>query len=122
MWGTDGLAFLSRYDGLGGRGRAASDTIGGPSRDSVKSQVAPADGEFEPRDEAFLSTFCPRGAEGFVLDRTAIAAAVEKGHHLADLTGLLEDACEGGLPAGARVFFDDMQPARRCCRSRAMLC
>jgi hypothetical protein len=71
--------------------------------------VAPADGDFEPRDEAFFSTFCPRGAEGFVLDRTAIAAAVERGHRLADLTGLLEDACEGGLTPGARAFFDDME-------------
>jgi hypothetical protein len=33
-------------------------------------------GEFEPRDETFLSTFCTRGAEGFT-DRAAVAAAVE---------------------------------------------
>jgi hypothetical protein len=71
--------------------------------------VVPDGGEFEPRDETFLSTFCRHGAEGFALDRTAVAAAVEKGHRIADLAGFLEQACEGGLTPGARAFFDDME-------------
>jgi hypothetical protein len=71
--------------------------------------VVPEGGEFEPRDETILSTFWTRGAEGFALDRTAVAAAVEKGHRVADLAGFLEDACEGGLTAGVRAFFDDME-------------
>jgi hypothetical protein len=61
------------------------------------------------RDEILLSTFCARAAEGFGLDRAAVAAAAEKGHRISDLTGFLEGACEGGLPAGARAFFDDME-------------
>jgi hypothetical protein len=72
-------------------------------------RIVPASGEFEPRNETLLSTFCTRGAGGLGLDRTAVAAAAEKGHRIADLAGFLEDACDGGLPAGARAFFDDME-------------
>jgi hypothetical protein len=71
--------------------------------------IVPAGGDFEPRDETFLSTFCAQGTEGFGLDRTAVAAAAEKGHGISDFAAFLEDACEGGLPAGARAFFDDME-------------
>jgi hypothetical protein len=124
MWGTDDLAFLSRYDGLscirltrlGAFVLGLVDEVATPPTASAgrleilpNLHVVPADGEFEPRDEAFLSTFCRRGAEGFGLDRTAIAASVEKGHRVVDLAGFLEDACEGGLPAGVRAFFDDME-------------
>jgi hypothetical protein len=124
MWGTDGLAFLSRYDGLscirltrlGAFVLGLADDVVAPRTSSAgrleilpSLHVVPEGGEFEPRDETFLSTFCARGAGGFVLDRTAVAAAVEKGHHIADLVGFLEDACEGGLTAGARAFFDDME-------------
>ena len=70
--------------------------------------VVAADGDFDARDEAFLSTFCRRGAGGFALEPTLVVTAVEKGHRLGDLAGFLEDACEGGLPAGARAFFEDM--------------
>ena len=124
MWGTDDLAFLSRYDGLscirltrlGAFVLGLVDEVAAPPTTAAgrleilpNLHVVPAGGEFEPRDETFLSTFCTRGAEGFALDRTAVAAAVEKGHRIADLAGFLEDACEGGLPAGARAFFDDME-------------
>jgi hypothetical protein len=70
--------------------------------------VVPADGEFEPRAEAFLSTFCARGGEGFALDRRTIAAALEKGHRVEVLARFLEDGCEGGLPSSVRAFFDDI--------------
>jgi hypothetical protein len=124
MWGTDDLAFLSRYDGLscirltrlGAFVLGLVDEVVAPPTTAAgrleilpNLHIVPAGGEFEPRDEAFLSTFCTRGAEGFGLDRTAVAAAAEKGHRIADLAGFLEDACEGGLTAGARAFFDDME-------------
>jgi hypothetical protein len=124
MWGTDDLPFLSRYDGLscirlthlGAFVLGLVDEIAAPPAASAgrleilpNLHVVPDGGEFEPRDETFLSTFCRRGAEGFALDRTAVAAAVEKGHRIADLAGFLEQACEGGLTPGARAFFDDME-------------
>jgi hypothetical protein len=65
---------------------------------------------FEARDETVLSTFCARGAEGFALDRTA---AGEKGHRISDLATFLEDACEGGLTAGARASFGDIEQRAR---------
>ena len=119
MWGTDDLAFLSRYDGLscirltrlGALVLGLADDVVAPPTASAgrlevlpNLHVVPEGGEFEPRDETFLSTFCARGAGGFALDRTAGSAAVEKGHRVADLVGFLEDACEGGLTAGARAF------------------
>jgi hypothetical protein len=124
MWGTDDLPFLSRYDGLscirltrlGAFVLGLVDEIAALPAASAgrlailpSLHVVPDGGEFEPRDETFLSTFCRRGAEGFALDRTAVAAAVEKGHRIADLAGFLEQACEGGLTLGARAFFDDME-------------
>jgi DNA-binding transcriptional ArsR family regulator len=105
MWGTDDLPFLSRYDGLscirltrlGAFVLGLVDEIAAPPAASAgcleilpNLHVVPDGGEFEPRDETFLSTFCRRGAEGFALDRTAVAAAVEKGHRIADLAGFLE--------------------------------
>lgn len=124
MWGTDDLPFLSRYDGLscirltrlGAFVLGRVDGIAAPPAASAGRlailptlHVVPDGGEFEPRDETFLSTFCRRGAEGSALDCTAVAAAVEKGHRIADLAGFLEQACEGGLTPGARAFFDDME-------------
>lgn len=124
MWGTDDLAFLSRYDGLscirltrlGAFVLGLVDEVAAPPTASTgrleilpNLHVVPDGGEFDARDETFLSTFCARGAEGFALDRTAAAAAVEKGHRISDLARFLEDACEGGLTAGARAFFDDME-------------
>ncbi|HEY3383526.1 MAG TPA: hypothetical protein VGK32_17310 [Vicinamibacterales bacterium] len=123
MWGTDDLAFLSRYDGLscirltrlGAFVLGLVDDVAAPPTASAgrlkilpNLHVVPTDGDFDARDEAFLSTFCRRGAGGFALEPTLVAAAVEKGHRLGDLAGFLEDACEGGLPAGARAFFEDM--------------
>lgn len=122
MWGTDDLAFLSRDDGLscirltrlGAFVLGLVDDVAAPPTASAgrleilpNLHVVAADGD-DPRDEAFLSTFCRRGAEGFALEPASVAAAVEKGHRLADLVAFLEDACEGGLPAGASAFFEDM--------------
>ena len=129
MWGTDDLAFLSRYDGLScirltRLGAFVLDLVNdvaappaGPSAGRLQIlpnlHVVPDGGEFEARDETFLSTFCARGAEGFALDRKTAAAALEKGHGISDLAGFLEDACEGGLTAGARAFLDDMEQRAR---------
>jgi hypothetical protein len=123
MWGTDDLAFLSRYDGLscirltrlGAFVLGLVDEVAAlPTAPAGRLEILPnlhvvaTEGEFNPQDEAFLSTFCRHGAGGFAFERTSVAAAVEKGHRIGDLADFLDDACEEGLPAGARAFFDDM--------------
>jgi hypothetical protein len=124
MWGTDELAFLSRYDGLsclrlnalGAFILGAADchdpatpsTAGGvivlPNLD-----VRATGDRFSPGDEAFLATFCARRGEGYALDQATALAAIGNGHHVSELTHFLQEACGDVLPDTARVFLEDLE-------------
>ena len=126
LWGTDDLRFLSRYDGLScvrltGLGGLCLDIVDNhaptftvsASRVSVLPtlDIVADRGQFDPGDNTFLSTFCVRRGEGFVLDRATALAAIEKGHRASDLAQFLEEACGEALPDSARAFLEDL--ARR---------
>ena len=98
MWGTDDLAFLSRYDGLscirltrlGAFALGLVDDVAAPPTASAgrleilpNLHVVPADGDVDGRDEAFLSTFCRRGAGGFGYD--PVFMLPERGCSVAEL-------------------------------------
>ncbi len=124
MWGTDDLAFLSRYDGfsclrLTGLGAFCLDVadnlettaIAPTSRVSVlpSLDIVADSGPFDPGDETYLSTFCVRRGDGFGLDRATALAAIEKGHRASDLVRFLEEACGDALPDCARTFLADLE-------------
>lgn len=124
LWGTDGLDFLSRYDGLlylrlnplGAYclGMAESYT---PSRPEARTEVrvlpnleiVVSGGTLEPADELMLNTYACKVSDAvWQLEQARLLAAIEAGQDVATLRRFLESASAAPLPDTVLRFLKDM--------------
>jgi hypothetical protein len=120
MWGTEDLEYLSRYDGLiyvrlnplGAYGLGLTNTYE-PGQIEARAQltVLPSlqinvsGGALSPDEALLLETYAGKEADTvWRLDREKAIAAVESGHHIAELREFLQTRDEQPLPETVESF------------------
>ncbi len=125
-WGTDGLGFCGRYDGLrhvrltalGAYCLGASDTVEMPVEESaglVKilpnlEIVLANDAACSPADAARLELFAsPRNERVWRIDRRRILAHIESGGSMNDIRKELASVSDGGIPETVGTLLDETE-------------
>ena len=134
MWGTDDLEYLSRYDGLiyvrlnplGAYGLGLTNTYE-PGQIEARAQltVLPSlqinvsDGALSPDEALLLETYAGKEADTvWRLDREKAIAAVESGHHIAELREFLQTRDEQPLPETVESFVATTERRARALRKQ----
>jgi hypothetical protein len=125
LWGTDDLAYLSRYDGLcefrltplGAYILGIQSSYApAPVVSCVKLSVMPSlvinlvQGTLSGEEQLLLENWSvPLRANSWQLDREKSLAAIEKGHDIAELQSFLQSRDEMPLPEGVESFIRQCQ-------------
>ena len=122
MWGADGLSFLSRYDGmiyfrinslgaycLGLAESYVRREVQPEIRLSVRpnGQVTWASGKPSVEERLLLDAWCEKEGEGaWLITRTKVMAALERGMDIAEITRFLEQREEPPLPERVEALLN----------------